>query len=406
MTAVLELNDLELTLHKGTETRYQTPAMAIVREDELIFGERAVRLARIHPQQANQQYFNRMNGDPLPQPIRKAANHADLVYLHLKELAEKTAEDTVLAVPGTLNGDQLGVLLGICQEAGIEVSGFVNSAVASLTTTPTPEQVTYLDVYLQHMLLSEVRIDDEVRHERSFEVRDCGFTNLVDGWMNLVADRFVQETRFDPLHTAASEQQLYNQVYDWVLGAHVRTEVAFQVAYNDQQRRVEVPRSQLEQKSAQRIDRLIDALPARQPLVLSARAARMPGLTSHLKRAGFELILLAADAVAAGCNEHMPLVRTVDSELRLVSRLPHSSGAVTSNADVRLAPTHLLKDNLARPLNGPDTPAVVQRDNGLYLVPAANLTLNDASLTAEARIELGDVVGTSDGSFTAIRLEP
>ena len=114
MTSILELNDLELTLHKGAEVRYQSPAMAIVRNDELLFGEPAVRLARIHPQQANQQYFNRMNADPLPQPIQKAANHADLVYLHLKELAERNSEDTVLAVPGTLNGDQLGVLLGIC----------------------------------------------------------------------------------------------------------------------------------------------------------------------------------------------------------------------------------------------------------------------------------------------------
>ena len=89
MTSILELNDLELTLHKGSEVLYQSPAIAIVRNEELLFGEGAVRLARIHPQQANQQYFNRMNGDPLPQPIRTAANHADLVYLHLKEIAQR-----------------------------------------------------------------------------------------------------------------------------------------------------------------------------------------------------------------------------------------------------------------------------------------------------------------------------
>lgn len=405
MTSILELNDLELTLHKGAEIRYQAPAMAIVRDDELLFGEPAVRLARIHPQQANQQYFNRMNGDPLPQPIRKAANHADLVYLHLKELAEQNADDTVLAVPGTLNGDQLGILLGICHEAGVEVSGFVNAAVASLTTTATHDQVTYLDVFLQHMLLSELRINEEVRHERSFEVRDCGFANLLDGWMNLIADRFVQETRFDPLHTAASEQQLYNQVYDWVLGAHIRTEVAFQVTHNDQQRRVEVPRSQLEQKAAQRIDRLIDALSPGQPLVLSARAARMPGLTEHLQRAGFELTLLAADAVSAGCNQHLALVRTADTELRLVNRLPHSGGVRSAVDSARPLPTHLLKDNLARPLSAAGMLAIEQRDDALFIAPAPGLTLNDAPLTAEAQLGLGDVIGTPEGSFTAIRLE-
>ena len=308
-------------------------------------------------------------------------------------------------MPGTLNGDQLGVLLGICHEAGVEVSGFVNAAVASVTTTATSEQVTYLDVFLQHMLLSELRINDEVRHERSFEVRDCGFANLVDGWMNLIADRFVQETRFDPLHTAASEQQLYNQVYDWVLGAHVRSEVAFQVTHNDQQRRVEVPRSQLEQKAGQRVDRLIDALPRHQPLILSARAARMPGLTDQLKRAGYEITLLGADAVASGCNRHMALVRTVDTELRLVNRLPHSGGVLGSDAAVQPVPTHLLCGHIARPLSGSGVPAVEQREDGLFIAPAADLTLNDTPLTAPSRLELGDVVGTPEGNFTAIRLE-
>ncbi|HEY5644368.1 MAG TPA: hypothetical protein VIS76_00370, partial [Pseudomonadales bacterium] len=199
MTAIIEINDLELSLFRGEDRLYSAPAFAVVREEGLMFGEPALRLARVHPQQANQQYLKRMNADPLPQPVRRAANHADLVYLHLKELAALSGEDTVLAVPGTMSGEQLGVLLGICHEAGIEVSGFVNAAVAALTTTPAPERVVHMDVFLQHLQVSELTVRDEVRHERSFEVRDCGFSSLLDGWVNLIADRFVQETRFDPL---------------------------------------------------------------------------------------------------------------------------------------------------------------------------------------------------------------
>ncbi|MEJ2088477.1 MAG: hypothetical protein P8Y69_08410, partial [Gammaproteobacteria bacterium] len=213
MTAIIELNDLELSLYQGSERLYCEPAFAIVREDALLFGEPALRLARIHPQQANQQYFARMNADPLTQPVRAAANHADLVYLHLKQLGALSRGDTVLAVPGSMTGDQLGILLGICHEAGIEVAGFVNAAVAAVVTTPTADEITCLDIYLQHMLVSELTVDGEVRYERAFEVKDCGFSGLLDGWVNLLADRFVQETRFDPLHTAESEQQLYNQVY-------------------------------------------------------------------------------------------------------------------------------------------------------------------------------------------------
>jgi len=406
MTDILELNDLELTLYRDGDARYQAPAIAIVRDDELIFGDKAVRLAKIHPQQSNQQYLNRMNADPLSQPVAKAANHADLVYLHLKELAEHSAGDTVLAVPGTLNGDQLGILLGICQEAGIEVSGFVNAAVASLTTTPAPARAIHIDVFLQHMQVSELGIGDEVRHERSFEVRDCGFLNLIDGWVNLIADRFVQETRFDPLHTAASEQQLYNQVYDWALGAHVRNEVPFQVTLGEQQRRVDLPRSQLEQKAAQRIERLIDALPDRQTLVLTARAAGLPGLCEHLKRAGFELTPLTAGAVAAGCDKHLSLVRTIDSELRLINRLPHSSGTISPGQTAAAAPTHLLKDNTARPLSSVDLPFIRISGNGAQVLAQENVTLNGVALESDVLLALGDLIGTPQGAFTAIRLEP
>ena len=405
MTDILELNDLELTLFRDGETRYRSPAVAIVREGEMIFGEGAVRLAKIHPQQTNQQYLNRMNADPLPQPVRTAANHADLVYLHLKELAAQTVGDTVLAVPGTMNADQLGILLGICQEAGLEVGGFVNAAVASLTSTPAPPRATHIDVFLQHMQVNELVIDGEVRHERAFEVRDCGFNNLIDGWVNLIADRFVQETRFDPLHTAATEQQLYNQVYDWALGAHLHNEVAFQVSQGEQQRRVEVPRSQLEQKAFQRIERLIDTLPDRHPLVLTARAAGLPGLGDHLKRAGFDITLLAADAVAAGCSDQIDLVRTADSGLRLVNRLPHTSGTTAVTGTTVAAPTHLLRDGIARPLTGSDLTFLRLDGTSVRVLPGVNITLNAVPVETETRLSPGDVIGIPEGEFTAIRVE-
>lgn len=406
MTSIIELNDLELTLFKGGDRLYQAPGFAIVREEDLIFGEQAVRLARIHPQQANQQYISRMNADPLPQSVRQAANHADLVYLQLKELAQRNSEDAVLAVPGAMSGDQLGILLGICQEVGIDISGFVNAAVAAVTTTQVPESVFYLDVFLQHIQVSELSINDEVRHQRSFEVRDCGFVNLLDGWINLIADRFVQETRFDPLHTAASEQQLYNQVYDWVTGAHQHNEQAFQVQHNDQQRAVEVPRSQLEAKAAQRIDRLIDALPARQPLVLTARAARIPGFSSHLQSAGFNLTLLTADAIASGCNEHLPLVRTADTELRLVNRLPYSKSVVGDPAVKKPQPTHLLQGSIARPLSSTSLAGAVELSGTeVWLSPGTPVQLNGKPVEAITRLSLGDELTSGPDTFTVIRLE-
>ncbi len=56
MTSIIEFNDLEISLYHGSERLYQQPGYAIVREGDMLFGNAARRLARVHPQQANQQY--------------------------------------------------------------------------------------------------------------------------------------------------------------------------------------------------------------------------------------------------------------------------------------------------------------------------------------------------------------
>ena len=82
-------------------------------------------------------------------------------------------------------------------------------------------------------------------------------------------------------------------------------------------------------------------------------------------------------------------------------------GRVISTATESLPePTHLLKDNVARPLASVGSLLIEPRDGALHISPAPGLTLNDAPLTAESRVELGDVIGTPEGNFTAIRLEP
>jgi len=406
VTAIIEFNDLEFSLFRGQKCLYHSPAFAIVRDEALLFGEPALRLARIHPQQANQQYLARMNADPLPHPIRTAANHADLVYLHLKELAELSQEDALLAVPGTMDGDQLGVLLGICQEVGIAVSGFVNAAVAAVSTTRIPERIVYLDVFLQHIQISQLSANTEIKHDHSVEVKDCGFSSLLDGWVNLIADRFIQETRFDPLHTAETEQQLYNQVYDWVVGAHHQSEVSVEIEQGGQFRRVEVPKSHLEQKAQQRIDRLIDAIPSGGKLILTARAARMPGLTQRLKAAGFDIEMLAADAVAAGCNENLDHLRTADSELRLINRLPHDREVTRSPQKQALAPTHLLREFRALPVESERLAVRLRRDeSGVWMCADQEATLNGDSVKADQLLRLGDVISRWTETFTAIHLE-
>ena len=83
MTLLLELNDAELSLYRDGAPIYQQPAVAHVSDTGNRFGDEALKMTRLLPQQANQQYLSRLNADPLPVAGKQAANHADLVYQHL-----------------------------------------------------------------------------------------------------------------------------------------------------------------------------------------------------------------------------------------------------------------------------------------------------------------------------------
>ena len=404
MTAILEINDTELVLHRNGQRLYRAPAVAIVAPTGLIFGEAALRQARIFPRQTNQQYLSRLTPDPLPHPTRDAANFADLVYHQLKEVAATCTDDVVLAVPGTLDADALGVLLGICQEAGLTVSGFVDSAVAAVSTCPAPDPVRYLDLYLQHINVTELTVNSEVRRTRAFEVRECGLSNLLDSLVNLIADRFVRETRFDPLVTADTEQQLYNQVYDWMNGHH-NTDITVDIQHADQRRRVEVQRTALEQKAAQRYTRLLESLDGGVGILLSGRTSRLPGLLGCLRGAGLSVNVMSIDAVTEGCTRHLEEIHCGGGDLHLITRLPHGHSPVAPIPVVDAQPTHLLHDNRAcTPETCSGLPLRVD-EGGLWLRPAPGVTVNGIKRGEEVRVQLGDVIDTAAGSYRAIRVD-
>lgn len=406
MTLIFELNDTELSLYRGAERLYHAPAIALARNDEILFGEAALRLARIHPQQTNQQYFSRLNADPLAQPVPSAANHADLVYLHLKELAILIDDDVILAVPGTLSNDQLSVLLGILHEVNIRVCGFIDSAVAAITTTRVPEKTFLLDVHLQHMSITELTINDQVQRIRSDEIRECGLVGLLEGWVNLIADRFIRETRFDPLHTADTEQQLYNQVYDWVIGSHHQTEIGVQIQHAKQQHRVEIPKGQLEQKAQQRFRRLRESIPAGASVTLSDRCARLPGLLSLLREDGYGIDLLAATAVAEGCNNYLELIRSSDADLRLVTRLPHDHEVRKAIETPTNMPSHFLHNHTALPLHSDKLSFAIKPDaEGVWLQAKGAITLNSEAITQATRLAIGDTIHNGTEQYLVIRVE-
>ncbi|MEQ8483519.1 MAG: hypothetical protein RIB46_04075 [Pseudomonadales bacterium] len=414
MSCIFEINDADLTLYRDAEVVHRSPAVAVVLGDEVYFGEAALQRSRMHPRQTHQQYFSRLSGEPLPGPAGRIRHQADLVYLHLRELKpliDAEGGEALLAVPGNLSADQLGVLLGVMQEAGIAVAGFVDSAVAAASAGPGAGGVRYLDVQLQRALITELEVGDEVSKTGVSELPDCGLGRLLDGWVNVVADRFVRDTRFDPLHAAATEQQVFDQVYRWMQRGG-QGDLLVDVLHGDQTRRVEVGRAALEEKSAQRLAPLLDARGDASPVYLSARSARLPGLRDLFARAGITTVTVADDAVARGCLAHRGLITGHGGDLRLVTRLPHRTtaapAAAAPAAEARpagAAPTHALRDAEARPLDALAAAlGLEQDDDGFRIAPRGGVMLNGTAVNGSTRLRAGDRISLDGADYLLIHV--
>ena len=416
MTCILEINDADLTLYREHEVLHRSPGIAVVLGKEICFGADALRLSRIHPRQTNLQYFTRLNGEPLATPGERARNHADLVYLHLqvfKPMIEAEGGQVLLAVPGILTADQLGVLLGVLQEVGIGVRGFVDSAVAAVTTQEAPGEAFCVDVMMQRAVVTALQVNGEVAKIGVQEVVECGMNRLLEGWINVIADRFVRETRFDPLHAAATEQQLFDQLYGWIRGGARGADVPMEIHHQDHTRRVELGRALLEDKGEQRFRQLADALPRGARVFVSARGARLPGLMHALTALHMHAVALPEDALTRGCLDNLGSIMREDGELRLVTRLPHGSAPAQQPLPpapaeqplppaAALRPTHVLNGHQAWPLAAGDQPLPVSADGQLEAQPG--IRLNGAPLERAAPLHPGDRVTVGSDEYLIIHV--
>ena len=429
---VLDINDAEIVLAEDGEVRYAEPGVAFVDDKGAEFGHAALAKSRLHPRQSHSEFWQRLNADAVTPAGRGVANQADLVYRHL--LAIRAAAglkgrcEVVLAAPAAIKPAQLGVLLGIAQEANISVAAIVDSALVA-AGQHVGAACRVLDVGLHRAVATRLETASaqggsdalELRRGAFAEAPAVGLAALLEGWVDAVADRFVESARFDPLRIAETEQQVFDQVHGCI--ERNDGDVAIDVRHGDTSRNVTVPRQALADKSAQRYEVLLGALgrsDGEETLALTARAWNLPGLAQALRQAGYRLVALPANAVAEAVRSFEADICAAEpgSGARLVTALPLRQGAAPA-ADEAPLPTHLLCNGVAAPLGrttaAGDHPAY-RRDGALFAVrleeraavlapeDGADVLLNGQRVDGERRVHRGDAIRCGGSEFLLVEV--
>lgn len=443
------INDAGISVLSAERLLYREPGFALLDDDELTTGSKAFENARIKPRRIHNRFWSGLTTDALPDRRFQHLSAADLVSRQLEQIWQAVAspgDRLVVAVPAYMTGENLGLFLGIAHELDVPVVGLVDAAVAATRREYQGAVPVHVDLSLHVATLSRLRQNGQVQLDRSAVIENSGILSLYDAWIRIISDAFVRQSRFDPLHTAETEQLLLDRLSDWLAAASGNDRVTLEIEYRGISHEAELESLDLISAAAPVYQRIASQLRAiyraeETPAIqLSDRAARMPGLPDMLAaRVGGEVFLLEPGATARGLLTRCRDMQRGDGGVTLIRQLPwdQSPVSIEKNEAPTAAgqPTHLLFENTAYPIDARslvmgsqpvagerwidlrgDMPGVsrrhcsIQRKNGQCVVEDTSrygTFLNGHKIDGSAVLQVGDLVrvGSPGYEFLLIMTE-
>jgi len=366
------------------------PGFALIDGDELLTGHAALGQGRLKPRRVHHRFWDELDTTPLSRPFPRGLNRGDLAHAHLSRIwstianrptsvplkrpasvpAEADPDNVILAVPASFSNDQLSLILGIARACEMPVVGMVDAAVAASAHGYPGARLLHLDLLLHRVVLTEmIQEDGEVIRRQVETIEEAGLVELLDLWAKQIADLFIHQTRFDPLHSASTEQSLYDRLPECLARLRRADTTLLVMEAGGKEKSVEIGRRQLV-AAADRVYpsilQLVSSSAEAGPpatLLLSHRITQLPGIEQQLIDAfGTAMITLSAGAAAAGALEHRQLIAGPAEEIPFVTRLPataaveaDSPAAAEEDEEPRSEhgarrPTHVVHEGVAYPI--------------------------------------------------------
>ena len=219
----LEVNGAALVGATSAGVLFNEPGVALVQKRRVAFGREAVEEARRDPANSYRNYWELLSDEPLPRPARGFRSYADLAHGQMQGLWKRFRESVgdisgvVLVIPAGVAEDRLALLLGIAEEAGLPVSGLVESGVAAVRGAAAGRTCLHVEATAERLAVSRLAAGDgRIRREEILFDGRPGLRHLRAAMISYVAGRFVAGSRFDPLDLPATEQELAGRLDAWL----------------------------------------------------------------------------------------------------------------------------------------------------------------------------------------------
>jgi len=359
----IEFNDTALTGVSGDKLVFAEPGCALLNGEGVVFGSEAKSAARTRPAAFHDRYWLDLSDVPLANSVPPIATAADLAYAQLGHLWGRFGSgvtEVAYAVPAYWSREQLALLLGITQEAGIPLTGLVEIPVAATRRHYPDYELIHIEAGLHATSLSRVGQEGSATVLEHEAIQKLGTATMQRSCAEYFARRFLDCNRFDPMHDAASEQSIYDQLDDWIalLNRNFAAELNF--TYKANQFTAQVSLAELQQWLQRRCQPLIQALRAKvsvakpTALQLSAGLAAYPGIVEALADLpGCDVFILEPGAAARGLAHRHAHLRRENGSFSVTPSLPWDQPPADVNIERAMAtstggaPSHLVIDGQA-----------------------------------------------------------
>ena len=377
----LEINDSGILAAGGSSPKLldlegqaqESPGFALPHKKKLLVGRTAESKAHLFPHQILNHFWDLLNTEPLEQTGKHfPLNHAEIVFRHLAliwQQLQSHGSEIVMAVPSFYDREHLGLILGIAQELGMPVKGFVPLSLAASSHVCPEKMLLYLDIHLHRIEVIHLDQGENLTLRDSMTTAETGLHHLYRKMVDMIAQQFVRTTRFDPFHQAASEQELYDRLPGILSHFQHNSSMVFEIAGGSAPYSITLERDSIIRTAEPVYSEMLRLIKRMQhkrgkgrtslALQLSQRLSRLPGCKAMLATLkDVQVIDLARGAAAMGVPQiwNQLAAQGNNEEISFFTSRPWQRQQQTDDhwpsaeKAAQTRPTHLLYRSIAYPL--------------------------------------------------------
>ena len=233
-TALLEINDFSIKASTSDNNTYNECGFAHVTDSGIITGDKGFEAFWHHPEKCSNNYWLFLDQQPLKTNWKWARHNADIAYAQLESTLKSigSPDEVILCVSNTISVEQLSLLAGLLKALKISIKRIVDINLFAGLAMRQSAWLIDMQLHQTTLTLIEKSISDD---QEIFSIKESetlpnfGFMHICNTIARDISKKLINNSRFDPMHSSGSAQDLYNQIKSNINEFEENNELNFQI---------------------------------------------------------------------------------------------------------------------------------------------------------------------------------